>query len=261
MFWTRSDDAGNKALTLDPRPIGFEPPACPFGNRPLQWSKRRLLRRVRDHGRQHLRPPDALVYVALLRFTVPIGTQRRPGSCLLRRLLFPDERRVQYLADEAGNGLAELGRPGRCFQLRRTPGTKQPLRAGTTTSQQRAHSLWRDSISAQCRRSWTSDHSIPVSAIQREFVSRGSIMHWQNFRTTLATADLQRHFPWSATTQVTWADNSSTDLYPQAVLNPFLGQFTFVTTAAGGRTAGCDDHPDRTPQPCAALHKYRNRAG
>src|ERR1700730_5542602 len=53
---------------------------------------RRVLQRVRDQRRRQLRPSDALVYGALLRFKVNEG---RPGSCLLRRLPFPDERRVQ----------------------------------------------------------------------------------------------------------------------------------------------------------------------
>jgi hypothetical protein len=51
---------------------------------------------------------------------------------------------------------------------------------------------------------------------------------WNNF----SDADFYRHFPWSKTTpvQVTWGTDSSspTDLYYQAVLNPFLGQFTSV---------------------------------
>ena len=47
-----------------------------------------------------------------------------------------------------------------------------------------------------------------------------------NFPNDFSKADLQRHFPWSGTA-VTW----DTFLYPQAVNNPFLGQFTFTQTA------------------------------
>jgi Di-haem oxidoreductase, putative peroxidase len=52
------------------------------------------------------------------------------------------------------------------------------------------------------------------------------------FPNNFTNADFYRDFPWSATTQVTWATdpNSPTDLYYQAVLNPFLGQFTSVNT-------------------------------
>jgi hypothetical protein len=54
------------------------------------------------------------------------------------------------------------------------------------------------------------------------------------FPDNFTSDDFYRHFPWSATTQVTWGDNSSTDLYPQAVRNPFLGQYTFTKNGTGG---------------------------
>jgi hypothetical protein len=91
----------------------------------------RLLRRVRDHGRHQLRPPDALVYDALLRFTVLIG-RRRPGSGLLRRLLYLDERRVQSSPHDARHRLAEVaalvGVSKRRSPARR--GATKPLRVG-----------------------------------------------------------------------------------------------------------------------------------
>jgi hypothetical protein len=48
----------------------------------------------------------------------------------------------------------------------------------------------------------------------------------QNFPNDLSKADVQRHFPWSGA-EVSW----ETFLYPQAVLNPFLGQFAATQTA------------------------------
>jgi CxxC motif-containing protein (DUF1111 family) len=59
----------------------------------------------------------------------------------------------------------------------------------------------------------------------------------KNFPNNFSMADVQRHFPWIGT-QVSWA----TDLYPQALLNPFLGQFTFTQTAPAV-PAGCDVGP------------------
>jgi hypothetical protein len=61
------------------------------------------------------------------------------------------------------------------------------------------------------------------------------LFNWFNaaltqFPNNFTEADFYRHFPWSATNpvQVTWGTDSSspTDLYYQALLNPFLGQFT-----------------------------------
>ena len=54
-----------------------------------------LLRGVRHHGRQYLRPPDAVVHGALLRCRFPGRAQRHPGSSLLRRLFIPVQRRVR----------------------------------------------------------------------------------------------------------------------------------------------------------------------
>ena len=59
----------------------------------------------------------------------------------------------------------------------------------------------------------------------------GFLLTWFNhalesFPDDFSQSDLQRHFPWSGR-NVTW----ETFLYPEAVLNPFLGQFTFTETA------------------------------
>jgi hypothetical protein len=72
-----------------------------------------------------------------------------------------------------------------------------------------------------------------------------------NFPQEVTTADLQRHFPWSGT-PVTWgADpNSPTDLYNQAVNNPFLGQFTFTNSMTGGDPNCQIALTGATPQGC-----------
>jgi CxxC motif-containing protein (DUF1111 family) len=56
----------------------------------------------------------------------------------------------------------------------------------------------------------------------------------QKFPSDLGQADLQRHFPWNGM-GVSW----DTFLYPQAVLNPFLGTFPFTQTA-DANPPGCD---------------------
>jgi CxxC motif-containing protein (DUF1111 family) len=67
----------------------------------------------------------------------------------------------------------------------------------------------------------------------------GFLLAWfnhalQNFPNDLGQADLQRHFPWNGM-GVSW----DTFLYPQAVLNPFLGKFPFTQTA-DATPPGCD---------------------
>ena len=56
----------------------------------------------------------------------------------------------------------------------------------------------------------------------------------QNFASDFSPAELQRHFPWSGS-PVTW----ESFLYPQAVANPFLGQFAF-TVVAPANGPDCD---------------------
>lgn len=67
----------------------------------------------------------------------------------------------------------------------------------------------------------------------------GFLMTWfngalKNFPTDAGAAENQRHFPWSGS-EVTW----ETFLYPQAIQNPFLGQFPNIN---GGNASGpnCD---------------------
>lgn len=62
----------------------------------------------------------------------------------------------------------------------------------------------------------------------------------KDFLTDFSPADLQRHFPWNGM-QVSWetAPYPQVSLYPQAVLNPFLGEFANVGVAPAYEE-GCD---------------------
>jgi hypothetical protein len=58
----------------------------------------------------------------------------------------------------------------------------------------------------------------------------------KNFPNNFTSPDFYRHFPWSATTQVTWGTTplpGGVDLYPQARSSPFLGQYTFTNDMTG----------------------------
>ena len=66
-----------------------------------------------------------------------------------------------------------------------------------------------------------------------------NLLNWfnaalQKFPSDISPAELQRHFPWSGT-PVTW----ESFVYPQAVANPFLGQFNF-TVASPANGPDCD---------------------
>jgi CxxC motif-containing protein (DUF1111 family) len=56
----------------------------------------------------------------------------------------------------------------------------------------------------------------------------------KSFPTDLGQAEIQTHFPWNGQ-EVSW----ETFLYPQAVRNPFLGQFASIETEPA-KEAGCD---------------------
>ena len=73
----------------------------------------------------------------------------------------------------------------------------------------------------------------------------GFLLTWfnnalKNFPNDLGQADLQRHFPWSGM-GVKWRSSppESSDLYPQALSNPFLGMFISMTTEPAF-PPGCD---------------------
>jgi len=66
-----------------------------------------------------------------------------------------------------------------------------------------------------------------------------NLLQWFNgalqaFATDFSPAELQRHYPWTGT-PVTWANF----LYPQALANPFLGQFDYTVVAPANGTS-CD---------------------
>ena len=69
----------------------------------------------------------------------------------------------------------------------------------------------------------------------------------KSFPSDSSQAENQRHFPWTGS-EIAW----ETFLYPQAVLNPYLGQFDDKETAPAVPT-GCDvtvDGPTPTDPPC-----------
>ncbi len=102
---------------------------------------------------------------------------------------------------------------------------------------------------------------VPPQQSQLQYpILNGNLFNWfnnalANFPTDFSIADLQRHFPWTGT-PVIWNSGQNppapSDLYTQSFLNPFLGQFTNIVTAAAnpsncqvGQTTGA------VPAPCA----------
>ena len=78
-----------------------------------------------------------------------------------------------------------------------------------------------------------------------------NLLAWFNgalarFPSDVSNAELQRHFPWSGA-PITW----ETFLYPQAVLNPFLGQFDNQVTAPAAPRSSCNNITVDGPQPPA----------
>lgn len=73
---------------------------------------------------------------------------------------------------------------------------------------------------------------VPPAAADLQYAKyNANLLTWFNgavqaFATDFSAAELQRHFPWSGI-PVTW----ESFLYPQAVANPFLGQFDHMVTA------------------------------
>lgn len=76
-----------------------------------------------------------------------------------------------------------------------------------------------------------------------------------NFRTDFSLAQRQRHFPWDGE-RVSWENF----LYPQAIQNPFLGEFDNIKTEEA-RDLGCDinltGHVPEAPTNCIQTTKFR----
>jgi CxxC motif-containing protein (DUF1111 family) len=232
MFWTRSDDAANKTLTLDERPIGFEPPACPSTNP----------------------PPNCISAAYYGGFVLTDGSTYAPQmpwymSHYCDSLFPPGTNDVQdpacyadYLSpmndgfNTTGTGQSSWPNNAAPWSVFPSNGPQNHCAPGSSTSPPLT----------TCTFVMAGFDLDPVSSVgpgQSPFQYQKynqNLFAWFNnalaqFPTNLGTNDTLRHFPWTGT-QVSWA----TDLYPQAVLNPFMGQFTYTQTAPGVPASGCD---------------------
>jgi CxxC motif-containing protein (DUF1111 family) len=231
MFWTRSDDAANKTLTLDPRPFGFEPPACPTVNPPPNCSVVAggyyggfVLTDGSTYGPQM---PWYMSHYCDSLF--PPGTKDVQDPACYADYLSPMNNGFNGTATAWPNSV----QPWSVFPAAPAPpAPSNHCAPGTTTPPLTVCTIAMARFDLE-----------PVSMDQTVLQYpkyNGNLLNWFNnalaqFPNNFSMADLQRHFPWTGT-QLSWA----TDLYPQAVLNPFLGQFTYAQTAPGVPPQGCD---------------------
>jgi hypothetical protein len=202
--------------------------------RPRRWS--RSLRRVRDHGRQHLCPqmPWYMAHYCDSQFT---------GGDGLDPVCYGD-----YLST-FNDGFNLL--PGKDFDA--WPNSV-PWSVFPTADPVRNHCKPKE---ITCTLVMGAFDLSPVKNVLSELQyykyqlpdppdggPNNLLFRWFNgalakFPSDFKSADFYHHFPWSGT-PVTWgADpNSPADLYNQAVNNPFLGQFTFTNNMTGG-SANC----------------------
>ena len=227
MFWTRSDDAANKTLTLDPLPFGTEPiGSCPPPN-PV--------------------PTNCISGAYYGGYVITDGSTYAPQMPWYMShycdSLFPKGTNdvqdpvcyADYLSP-MNDGFNAAVKPATDW-----PNSVQPWSVFPTTNPPAPDNHCPSGQTA-CTLVMGGFDLDPVSSVQTALQYpqyNGNLLGWfnnalANFPTNFSVADLQRHFPWSGT-QVSWA----TDLYPQAVLNPFLGQFTFNQTAPAV-PSGCD---------------------
>jgi CxxC motif-containing protein (DUF1111 family) len=205
-FWTRSDGSGSK-ITLQPRPFGTEPPTNPFG-----------------------------AYYG--GYTITDGSSYAPQmpwymAHYCDSLFQQNDKDVQdpvcygdYFSP-MNNGFNPFGKgatdwpnsvPWSVFPTTTPPAPTNHCKSGET----------------ECTLVMAGFDLSPVPSNQNllQYQKYNSfLLSWfngalQSFPNNFSKADLQRHFPWSGTA-VTWENF----VYPQAVLNPFLGQFTFIQTA------------------------------
>jgi hypothetical protein len=254
MFWTRSDDSANKTLTLDPRPIGMEPPACPTRNPPPNCSIVAggyyggfVLTDGSSYGPQL---PWYMSHYCDSQF--PSGTNDVQDPACYADYLSP--------MNDGFNGTPltwpNSVQPWSVFPS--TPPAQPPLPSnhcapGTTTTPPLTSCTFVMGV-------YDFDPVPSLQAALQYSQYNGNLLAWFNnalaqFPINFSTADLQRHFPWNGpwnqmpVTQVSW----TRELYPQAALNPFLGQFTYIQTAPGVPPSGCDvGFTGPTPaMPCA----------
>ena len=153
-------------------------------------------------------PADALVHVALLRFTMGRGFA---GPCLLRRLSVPDELRVQWKHQ------------GRMAHWRRIFGQSVQHPATTCAPNHCKEGLDRCSIAL----AGFALTPVPSTPTDLQYLPWNDyLIRWFNraltsFPDQVTDAERERHFAWITKT-VGWDDF----VYPQALHNPFQGAFT-----------------------------------
>ena len=226
-LWTPGDN------TSRPIPSDRQLQPRPFGNGTSTRSIQRQLRRVRDHGRQRLRPPDALVYVALLRFTVH-----------KRRADVQDPVCYADYFSPMNNGFNPLPVP----MWQRTGRTRSPWSVCPSASPAlNNHCLGDVAAKTKCTLVMAGFDlsAVPLDPPFSIEKYNGFLLTWfngalQNFSSNFSSADLQRHFPWSGT-PVTWENFR---IPPGRKPTPSWDSSQSMQTEPP-RPTGCDTHPDR----------------
>jgi hypothetical protein len=218
MFWTRSDDAANRTLTLDPMPFGTEPNGeCP----PPSPVPPNCIPRayyggyvITDGSTYVPQMPWYMSHYCDAQFLA--GTADAQDAVCYGDYLSPDNDGFAPLPGASLN-MWPNSSPWSVFPSAAAPAPNNHCPSGQT-----ACTLVMAGFDLELVSSTQATIQYPVL--------NGNLINWfnnalTNFPTNFSIADLQRHFPWTGT-QVTWA----ADLYPQAILNPFLGQFSFTVT-------------------------------
>jgi hypothetical protein len=226
MFWTRSDDAGNKTLTLDPRPIGREPQGCPTVNPPPNCINNAYYGGVVLTDGQTYAPQMPWYMSHYCDSQFPKGTADVQDPACYADYLSP-------MNDGFNGTIAAWPTDVAPWSVYPNNGPQNHCAPGTTTTPPLA----------VCTIAMAGFDLEPVSAVLTALQYpkyNGNLFAWFNnalaqFPTNFSPADLQRHFPWNGT-QLSWP----TDLAPQGVLNPFQGQFTYRQTAPPVPPSGCD---------------------
>ena len=210
------DQIAGVKVELQARKFGTEPPKAPYGANYGGYV-------ITDGSTYAPQMPWYMAHYCDSRSQ--IEHQRRPGSRLLRRLLFPDEQRVQSLASHGPNEMAEVGALVGVSICAESPNNHCSPGQTACTLVMAGFNL----------------DPVPSTYTNLQYWKYNNfLLTWfnralANFPNNFSPADLQRHFPWSGN-PVSWENF----LYPQAVNNPFLGTFQFKQTNPPEPATGCD---------------------
>jgi hypothetical protein len=239
MFWNRSDDAANKTLTLDPRPIGREPQGCPTVNPPPNCIPNAYYGGFVLTDGQTYGPQMPWFMSHYCDSLFPVGTADVQDPACYADYLSP-------MNDGFNGTIAAWPNDVAPWSVFPNNGPQNHCAPGTTTTPPLA----------VCTFALAGFDFEPVSTDLTTLQYpkyNGNLFAWFNnalaqFPINFSAADLARHFPWNGA-QLSWP----TDVAPQALLNPFQGQFTYKQTAPGVPATGCDvalmDPPLRIPAP------------